>query len=111
MGDSSSINKYTEPTTERLHNWLELGRRPQTRHLAESYLRALGADLIDAMGYDYTGLHNQLMSQPVEPGEISVTWKELFDPDANYKKRIQYAELALLLERRLIFTLRRVFRK
>lgn len=111
MGDSSTIKNFTEPTTDRLHHWLELGRRPQTRHLAESYLQALGPDLVDAMGYDYAGLHHQLMAQPVEPGEISVTWKQLFEPDAAYKKRIQYAELALLLERRLIFTIRRAFRK
>jgi hypothetical protein len=109
MGDSSTINKYSGPTIDRLHTWLALGRHPQTRHLAERYLHDLGPDLLAAMGYDYAGLNDQLMSQPISPGEISVTWSQLFEPDTVYKKRIQYAELALLLERRLIRAIRRAF--
>jgi hypothetical protein len=109
MGDSSTINKYSGPTTDRLHNWLALGRHPQTRHLAERYLQDLGPDLVAAMGYDSAGLHDRLISQPMNPGQISVTWSQLFEPDTAYQKRIQYAELALLLERRLIRSIRRAF--
>lgn len=108
MGDFSDL---TEPTTSRLNGWLQLGGQAQTRHLAQNYLEALGPELLAAMGYDYDDLKNQLLSQPARAGEVEVTWQQLFEPDPDFKKRIQYAETALLLERRLLRRLRRLLRR
>lgn len=111
MGDPAASQKYALPSTERLDNWLDLAKDPQTRHFAQSYLQALGPDLVGRLGYDYAGLSQQLASVPAAAGEISFTWEQLFNPDAEMKIELKYAELAILEKRRLAHRFRRMIRK
>lgn len=109
MGDRSKVQKLSLPTADHLNDWLAVARNPQTRQFAESYLQALGPDLVGRLGYDYADLSRQIQSIVPGPGEISVTWEQLFNPDEAMKNELKYAELAMLEKRRLVLWLRRKF--
>ena len=107
MGDTASVQRYTAPTKALLTQWRRLGREPQSRHLAEQYLDALGPQLLSDLGYDYASLRAQLFAEPCRRGKVSVTWDSLFKADDDMKKRLLYSELALLIYRRAVYRLRR----
>ena len=111
MGDPSTVQKYSLPSTDRLNNWMGIARDPQTRHFAHSYLQALGPELVGCLGYNYADLDRQLASVPAAAGDISLSWEQLFNPDPAMKNELKYAELAMLEKRRLAHWLRHMFKR
>lgn len=111
MGDPLTVHQYDAPSTDRLDSWLQLGEQAQTRHFAEKYLADLGPQLVHQLGYDYTGLQRRLAAVPCRSGKVSLTWDQLFEPDEAFQKRLKYAELALLEERRFFRWLGRRLKK
>jgi hypothetical protein len=79
-GDQIGLDRHARPSAESRDKWLKLGQTPQTRHLAESYLQALGPALLARLGYDEAELRDLLASVPREEGKIFVRWQQLF-PD------------------------------
>jgi hypothetical protein len=111
MGDPTGVEKHTRPTTSSRDKWLELGRESQTRHLAESYLRALGPDVLGRLGYDYDELEARLQAVPSARGKVAVSWSQLFAPDDALARRQYLVELALLEHRRFVHWARSRMRK
>ncbi len=107
MGDPGGVDRYARPATDSLDRWLSLGQTLQTRHFAEGYLRALGPDLLAALGYNYAELEAILAMVPCKGGKIDVTWQQIVEPDEDLRKRLVYVELALLEHRRLVHASRR----
>jgi len=104
MGDATGIQKYNQPSQERLDIWREMGRHEQTRHFALAYLDALGSEILVQMGYDPDDIRGQISRTPCKGGKVEVTWQELFSPDQAFQKRLYLIELALLEHRRLVHT-------
>lgn len=102
MGDPSTIHKLSGASTQSLERWLEMGKDCQTRHFLDSYLQALGPDMLTRLGYPYHDLKNKLDAIPVQTGKLEIHWDELFDPDEKLQKRLFLIELALLEHSRLV---------
>ncbi len=103
MGDPTGVARHTRATTGSRDKWLDLGRDSQTRHLVESYLHALGPDVLGRLGYDYAELEARLQAVPSPRGTVEVTWSQLFAPDDAFARRQYLAELALLEHRRFVY--------
>jgi len=101
MGDPHTIHRHARPIREPLEKWRRIARQPQTRHFAEAYLQALGADTLRALGYPPETLRAALQDIPCQPGEPEFTWEQLFQPDEAMQKRLALVELAVLEHRRL----------
>ncbi len=106
MGDETGVQRHNRPSTASLERWKKLGETAQTQHFALAYLDALGAETLQAMGYDYAALRTALESGPAR-GKITLTWEQLFRPDEAMQKRLALVELALLEHRRLVHAWRR----
>lgn len=102
MGDPKNIHRQARPSRSSLKKWHALARHPQTRHLAESYLDALGDDLLHALGYPADELRETLRQIPCDKGKVEYTWQEIFQPDEAMQKRLVLVELAVLEHRRLV---------
>jgi hypothetical protein len=77
-GDPVGLARYERPSVGSRDKWLELGRTPQMRHLAEAYLQTLGPVLLARMGYEAAELQRQLSAVPCQRGKIRVRWSQLF---------------------------------
>ena len=62
MGDPTGIKKYSTLSTEPLNKWKQTLRTPTRILWAKRYLKWLGKDRLDAMGYDIDELNNELRS-------------------------------------------------
>ena len=80
MNDPVGIHKHTRPSTDSVDRWRGLADTGQTRHFGQCYLRALGAELLDKLGYPYepiaTALGNRASARdiglPLFPWEIAI---------------------------------------
>lgn len=79
-GDAVGLARHKRPSAASLDNWLALGQTPQMRHLAESYLDALGPELLAQMGYPAGELTGRLATVPLQPGKVVIRWSQLFPP-------------------------------
>lgn len=98
-GDRKGIHRYNSPSRDRLDRWLQLGTVKQDRYLALNYLNYLGPQLISRLGYDYSELESQLLSQRVKRGRFVVTWKTIFNENHSSIEKI-YIKLIGLLQNR-----------
>jgi hypothetical protein len=87
-GDSTGLDEHERPSVDSRDKWLNLGRSAQTRHLAESYLQALGPELLEWMGYDAAELRSQLSAVPSEKGRVFARWQQLFPVAENRLNRL-----------------------
>jgi hypothetical protein len=56
MQDRTGIHQHSRPEKNRTESWREMLSSPQQLHFAQSYLRALGRETVDAFGYSYDEL-------------------------------------------------------
>lgn len=93
FGDPTGIRRHSRPSPESLDRWQELGRHPQTRHLALAYLDALGQDTVTRMGYNSDALRDQLLAVRAERGLPWVTWEQAIGEDTSLlaKARVRAA--------------------
>jgi len=56
MQDRTGIHKYSKPEESRTEAWRDLLSDPQQIHFAQSYLRGLGRETVDALGYSHDEL-------------------------------------------------------
>ena len=110
MGDQTEINRLHRPNPHRLNNWKELSSDFQANHFAVTYLSELGNEIINRMGYDYQAILQDLSHEDREQDLPKTTWQELMHPDKSQEVRLQYAELAILEHRRIVFRLKRFVR-
>ncbi len=79
LGDTTGLHRSFRPNTGSIDKWKRGFDTPQKRHLAVSYLDALGKELFSEMGYDFDGPRTMLdLDRGDGEGEI-VTWKEIME--------------------------------
>ena len=62
MQDRTGVHQYSRPEKNRTESWRDLLSDSQQLHFAESYLLALGKETIDALGYSYDELMDEVRS-------------------------------------------------
>lgn len=67
MNDPVGIDQHTRPSSASVNKWRNMANDPQALHFATSYLKALGPQVIEALGYDYDGIRNSLDGGKPEP--------------------------------------------
>ncbi len=58
MQDRTGIQQHTRPSSTRVESWRQLLSDAQQIHFAQSYLRSLGRELIESLGYSYDELND-----------------------------------------------------
>ncbi len=66
MNDPVGIHQHSKPSAVSLEKWKKLLDNPQHLHFAQSYLKDLGADVVNAMGYQYDELFATLNQRPID---------------------------------------------
>ncbi len=58
MQDRTGIQQHTRPNKSRIESWRQMLTDPQQIHFAQSYLRALGRETLEQLGYSYDELND-----------------------------------------------------
>jgi len=80
MGDPTGVRRHQRPDKHSLEAWRALTENAQTLHFAKAYLQALGADTLQALGYEYRGLLEILQNAPAPSGRILIRWERALAP-------------------------------
>jgi len=72
MGDPVKIHKHSNPVPDYVDTWIDAFTSRQTRHFAESYLEALGPEVLRRLGYSFYDLKIMLVSQKFSDRNCSV---------------------------------------
>lgn len=81
-GDPTGLQKRTMPSGDSAEAWRTMADDTQLRQLALGYLRALGEETVQQMGYDFETLQAAMGS--VDPGDTTLlTWEELINDPEN----------------------------
>lgn len=80
LGDTKSVTRHTSPVTDYVDRWRTELRSPGRRALAMSYLDALGAELLERLGYSYRDLAHQLEAGQL-PRRDGRHWRMLVTSD------------------------------
>jgi hypothetical protein len=62
MQDRTGIHQHSRPEKSRTESWRDLLGTPQQQHFAQSYLRELGRETVEALGYSYDELTEAVRS-------------------------------------------------
>jgi hypothetical protein len=60
MQDRTGVQQHDRPSESRIESWRQLLTDPQQIHFAQSYLRALGRDTVEQLGYNYDELNDAI---------------------------------------------------
>lgn len=60
FGDSELIYQHAQPATENIQKWVKMLADPQVWRLANDYLRLLGREIVEQIGYPYEELRQLL---------------------------------------------------
>lgn len=74
MGDQDNLYQHNRVNTKKINGWIESLESPQIWRLQSDYLDLLGADLLKAMGYDYSECKTYL--DKYYPGRLQL-WKTI----------------------------------
>lgn len=109
-GDPSGIGRHSQPSETGLDAWLEHATDPQIHHLLLAYLHALGSDLLDRLGYDFSELIAAMNTVAVRPGKPAVTWEQLLKIDQTFSDKLALVLTEGWRERRPGHTARQIGR-
>jgi len=88
MTDRVGIQKQNKPVTDSINKWKSMLDDPQQLHFAQSYLAALGKDIVEALGYDYASLDAELKSAGAPTGVYP--WRLAINPIDGMSLRDRY---------------------
>jgi len=63
VGDQQEVYKHTRPVLQNVDRWIQSLEHPQVWRLTRDYLRLLGPELVEQMGYSYENLQQVLEVQ------------------------------------------------
>jgi Sulfotransferase family len=88
FGDSRSVHLHDKAVPDYVDRWREALNDDQGRELAHGYLRSLGPELVEAMGYEFDALMEDLGPRP--RGRV-IAWSDLTRPPTSIgvRKRIR----------------------
>lgn len=89
MNDPIGIHKHKRPNAAGVDKWKKLADSSQHQHFALSYLKDLGPEIIEGMGYCYEGIHSSLINNPPNTKNL-FPWKLAITPEKQlrYKERL-----------------------
>ena len=111
FGDTTGIHNSSKPSTSSLEKWKKSFTSPQEIHFARSYLKYLGPDLIDEMGYNSEDT-NSLFEAPKEINtENIIHWSNALNHETagelKYKvNKLIHENAALINERAILYNSR-----
>jgi len=96
MNDPVGIHQHKKPSVASLDKWKKLLDNPQHLHFAQSYLKELGPEVINAMGYKYDDLQATLNQKQVDTRKL-FPWRLALKPTVKlkFKERV-YIDLYFL---------------
>ncbi len=77
-GDMVGINQHTGPAVDSLDTWKSMNTQDQTRQFAHAYLKALGPEIIQNLGYSFNeidqaiGITTATSMKAIIPWEIAI---------------------------------------
>jgi hypothetical protein len=86
-GDTVEINKHTAPVKDRLDIWKSMVEKEQTRHFAQEYLKNLGCEVVEKLGYQYADLDQALQAARPLPMSAVIPWKIAIKPEFNWTRK------------------------
>lgn len=84
LQDPVGTYNHTAPTAASLEKWRTLADTPQTKHVAQAYLAALGPEVLGRMGYSFEELSAALGSQSLPEDEVILPWNILIKPSQEW---------------------------
>jgi hypothetical protein len=76
MQDRVGINNRSRPTGDSLDSWQQLLADAQQVHFAHSYLRALGRQTVEKLGYSFDELNEAVRAAADRaPGKVMLEWQ------------------------------------
>jgi hypothetical protein len=77
MQDRTGIDQHERPSDSRIESWQQLLTDAQQTHFAQSYLRALGRDTVEQLGYSYDELNDAVRAaaERNRGGRITIPWR------------------------------------
>lgn len=76
MQDRTGVQQHKRPNDGSLESWKKLLSDPTHIHYAQNYLRALGRDTVNALGYSYDELHDTVRSASERVrGPVVLEWR------------------------------------
>lgn len=93
--DPKSIYAHDEPVSDYLESWKNSLDTPEKVHIGRQYIRSLGADLVEQLGYDYYGILAEIDSLDVESRPPFIPWHLLVasEEELSLRDRIKRAFL------------------
>lgn len=89
FGDPVGIHQHSRPVTSSLDKWRQLAMNDQDRFFALAYLRALGPDVLERMGYSFAELEQALRAnEPVDARHL-IAWETMLRPPDTWTRREQ----------------------
>jgi hypothetical protein len=111
MGDPTGVYLHQMPSPDSLMKWLSLGETSQTRHLAFSYLDALGRDTLAQLGYDSAILRQEIEQVAIKKkNHLIFPWQTAFKQNPNLITKCQLVFYEFLQNPRPIQLMRQVAR-
>lgn len=104
LGDQKGVYQHTRPVAENAQKWVEAIRDPQVWRLASDYLRWLGRETVEQMGYAYDELQQQLAANEPNRARLWLTFPLSWYLEEQLEKRRKWergiARLAHALRQR-----------
>lgn len=86
MNDPTGISQHTSPSTVSVDKWKKMLNEPQSHYFAQQYLKSLGKDTLEKLGYSYEDLHDTLFSEKVDSKEL-YPWNIAIRPQETWTNR------------------------
>lgn len=85
LGDQGTVYEQRRPIPSRTSRWKEiLGRSSLWASWGHEYLRLLGPDLVERMGYSYEALASEMSHVGTRSRLAGVTWQVLTSPESDW---------------------------
>lgn len=116
LGDPERVDKFQSPNSERKNSWVNRLGDAQVWRLAKNYLECLGADVFEAMGYDYRRIQKHISEYKPSRARLALTsslrscLSKSYDDIHNLEKAWRILRNGIR-ERRLAKSVRRIFEK
>lgn len=86
FGDTVGVHKTNRPTVESLDKWKKGFVSSQERHIALSYLKSLGPELIKAMGYNFNEIESSIKAPEADLQNQLLSWSSLMSNVGGFSK-------------------------
>jgi hypothetical protein len=95
MQDRTGIQQHTRPSSTRIESWRQLLGDAQQLHFAQKYLQTLGPQTIEALGYSYDDLNDEIRAaRATAKGSVTLPWSTALT-DPRFKQGLDQLSVSL----------------